>query len=154
MSLVTVLSFLAVLDQGSPFDPSAEPSYCPSRVLDMSHVGFSASGIGLYLIRHVADHMSDQSRARRKEMRLTKYLPNPHITEHLAKEELTYFSEDEPPAPQQNYTIRPLLAKEAIIAIQCLYRAYGYSYPDDYMYYPERIVHMNETGELTSVVAG
>ena len=145
---------LAVLDQGLPFDPSAEPSYCPSRVLDMSHVGFSASGIGLYLIRHAADHIEWINHGPGgNEMRLTKYLPNPHITEHLAKEELTYFSEDEPPAPQQNYTIRPLLAKEAIMVSQCLYRAYGYSYPDDYMYYPERIVHMNETGELTSVVA-
>jgi len=143
---------LAVLDQGLPFDPCSAPKYCPPRDGDVNRV--STSGLGLYLIRHVADHVEWINHGRGgKEMRLTKYLPQADITEHLAKEDLTLFREDEPPAPQQSYTIRPLLAKEAIMVSQCIYRAYGYSYPDDYMYYPERIVHMNETGELTSVVA-
>jgi len=143
---------LAVLDQGLPFDPCSAPSYCPPRDGDVNRV--ITSGLGLYLIRHAADHVEWINHGRGgKEMRLTKYLPQADITEHLAKEELTPFRQDEPPAPEQCYTIRTLSAKEAIMVSQCIYRAYGYSYPDDYMYYPERIVHLNETGKMTSVVA-
>jgi len=143
---------LAVLDQGLPFDPNSAPSYSPPRDGDVSRV--STSGLGLYLIRHAADHVDWINHGRGgKEMRLTKYLPQADITEHLTLEELTPFREDGPLAPPQSYTVRHLLAKEAIMVSQCIYRAYGYSYPDDYMYYPERIAHMNETRELTSVVA-
>jgi anti-sigma regulatory factor (Ser/Thr protein kinase) len=143
---------LAVFDQGLPFDPCSAPSYCPPRDGDVNRA--STSGLGLFLIRHAADHVEWINHGREgKEMRLTKYLPQADITEHLAKEELTPFRQDEPPAPEQCYTIRQLSAKEAIMVSQCIYRAYGYSYPDDYMYYPERIVHMNETGKMISEVA-
>ncbi len=143
---------LAVLDQGLPVDLCSLPSYCPPRDGDVNRV--STTGLGLYLIRHAADQVEWINHGKEgKEMRLTKYLHQADVTEHLAKEELTLFRQDEPPAPQQSYTIRLLSAKEAIMVAQCIYRAYGYSYPDDYMYYPERIVHMNETGKMISAVA-
>jgi len=145
---------LSVLDQGPPFDPDSLPRYSPTRDVDAGRLEVRTLGVGLHLIRHAADHVEWINHGRGgKEMRLTKYLPHPHITEHLAKEELTPFREDEPPAPGQSYTIRPLRAEDAVMVSQCLYRAYGYSYPVDYMYYPERILHMNETGELNSIVA-
>ena len=36
---------------------------------------------------------------------------------------------------------------------QIIYKSYGYSYPNEDLYYPERIVALNETGQLVSVVA-
>ena len=48
---------------------------------------------------------------------------------------------------------RLLRPEEAIQVSQCIYRAWGYSYPNDDLYYPDRIVHLNATGELVSIVA-
>jgi len=68
-----------------PFDPCSAPSYCPPRDGDVNRV--STSGLGLYLIRHAADHVEWINHGRGgKEMRLTKNLPQADITEHLAKE--------------------------------------------------------------------
>ena len=41
----------------------------------------------------------------------------------------------------------------AIQISQIIYKAYGYSYPNEDLYYPERIMALNETGQLVSVVA-
>jgi anti-sigma regulatory factor (Ser/Thr protein kinase)/RimJ/RimL family protein N-acetyltransferase len=146
---------LAVLDQGLPFDPCAVPSFSPLQAGDGNWTAASNwAGLRLYLIRNAVDRVEWINHGPEgNEVRLTKYLPQSHITEHLAEEELTPFLEAEPLAPEQSYTLRTLLPEDAIGVSQCLYRAYGYSYPDDYMYYPKRIINMNETGELTSVVA-
>jgi hypothetical protein len=63
------------------------------------------------------------------------------------------FRDDEPRAPEQEYEIRRLEPREAIQVARCVYRAYGYSYPNEDLYYPERIVHLNQTGDLVSAVA-
>ncbi|BAF71823.1 ATP-binding protein [Sulfurovum sp. NBC37-1] len=36
---------------------------------------------------------------------------------------------------------------------QIIYEAYGYSYPNEDLYFPERIISLNESGQLVSVVA-
>jgi len=41
----------------------------------------------------------------------------------------------------------------AIQISQIIYKTYGYSYPNEDLYYPERIIALNETGQLVSVVA-
>jgi hypothetical protein len=87
------------------------------------------------------------------ELRLIKYRPQSHVTDHLGEADLVPAHADTPRAPEQEYTIRRLEPEEAIQVAQCVYRAYGYSYPNDDLYYPDRIVHLNETGQLVSVVA-
>lgn len=49
--------------------------------------------------------------------------------------------------------MRRLEPREAIQVARCVYRAYGYSHPNEDLYYPERIVHLNEIGTLISAVA-
>jgi len=49
--------------------------------------------------------------------------------------------------------VRRLEPREAIQVARCVYRAYGYSHPNEDLYYPERIVHLNEIGTLISAVA-
>jgi serine/threonine-protein kinase RsbW len=146
---------LAVLDQGLPFDPRSVPSFSPLQAGEGNWTAPSTwAGLRLYLIRNAVDRVEWINHGPEgNEVRLTKYLPQPHITEQVAEAELTPFREAEPQAPEQSYTIRRLLPEDAIGVSQCLYRAYGYSYPDDYMYYPKRIINMNEIGELTSAVA-
>ena len=41
---------------------------------------------------------------------------------------------------------------DEIQVARCVYRAYGYSYPHDDLYYPERIARLNADGELISAV--
>jgi hypothetical protein len=67
--------------------------------------------------------------------------------------ELARYRDDEPQAPAQEYVIRRLEPGDAIQVARCVYRAYGYSYPNDDLYYPERIVRLNEEGELISAVS-
>jgi anti-sigma regulatory factor (Ser/Thr protein kinase) len=146
---------LAILDQGLPFDPSSVPRFSPPQAGEVSWTAASTwAGLRLYLIRSAVDQVEWINHGPEgNEVRLTKYLPQSHITEHVAEAELAPFHEAEPLAPEQSYTIRRLLPEDAIGVSQVLYRAYGYSYPDDYMYYPKRIIDMNETGKLTSIVA-
>src|SRR5439155_18881440 len=42
---------------------------------------------------------------------------------------------------------------DALAVSQCVYRCYGYSYGNADLYYPQRIVHLNETGQLVSIIA-
>jgi anti-sigma regulatory factor (Ser/Thr protein kinase) len=143
---------LSIHDHGLPFDQSLAPTYKPPQNSDTKEVG--TDGMGLYLIHHAADHVDWINHGRYgKELRLIKNLRHADVTEHLTDAELMPFRDDCPPAPPQNYTIRHLNPNEAIWVAQCIYQAYGYSYPDDYLYYPERIAHMNENGEMISAVA-
>jgi GNAT superfamily N-acetyltransferase len=67
---------------------------------------------------------------------------------------LQAFDEQVPLAPPQDYTVR--LAGEAAdwhpIAV-AMYRAYGYSYPVDDFYVPDRIRDLNQAGLVLSAVA-
>src|SRR5262249_51871557 len=56
-------------------------------------------------------------------------------------------------APAHSYSIRRFRPDDAIGVAQCVYRSFGYTYGDVDLYYPDRIVHLNETGQLVSVVA-
>jgi anti-sigma regulatory factor (Ser/Thr protein kinase)/predicted N-acetyltransferase YhbS len=143
---------LAIHDQGLPFDSSLAPTYTPPTSADASQV--STRGMGLYLIHQATDQVQWINHGREgKELRLVKHRSQADVTERLPAAELTPFRSDEPQASPQNYVIRRLRPEEAIWVAQCIYRAYGYTYPNDDLYYPERIAHQNETGELISAVA-
>ena len=42
---------------------------------------------------------------------------------------------------------------EAIEIARCIYKTYGYTYPGEHVYYPERVAAMNQSGEMISAVA-
>jgi anti-sigma regulatory factor (Ser/Thr protein kinase) len=143
---------LSIHDRGLPFDQSLAPTYKPPQNGNPNLVNIN--GMGLYLIGHVVDRVEWVNHGRGgKELRLIKNLPHSDVTEHLSDAELAPFRDSGPLAPPQNYTIRLLRPEEAIWVAQCIYQAYGYSYTDDYLYYPKRITHMNETGDMISAVA-
>ncbi|WP_294956090.1 GNAT family N-acetyltransferase [Sulfurovum sp.] len=49
--------------------------------------------------------------------------------------------------------IRQFEKRWAMEISQIIYKAYGYSYPNEDLYFPERIIALNESGQLVSVVA-
>jgi hypothetical protein len=141
---------ISFLDQGRPLDPALagagqepDPAAVPG-----GHVH------GLYRIRQAVDEAHWINHGREgKELRLVKHLPHVPVTEQLPAAALAPFTDDEPPAPPQEYTIRRLQPADAVGVSQCIYRVYGYSYEHDELYYPERIARLNATGEMISVVA-
>ena len=88
-----------------------------------------------------------------KALQITKWLHNTHITRHVAKEGLQSFHDDVPIAPEQRYSIRPMAAGEAVQVSQLMYRAYGGTYLNRDVYYPERVAAQQERGSVLSFVA-
>jgi anti-sigma regulatory factor (Ser/Thr protein kinase)/GNAT superfamily N-acetyltransferase len=50
-------------------------------------------------------------------------------------------------------TVRPMEPSDALEISKTVYRTYGYSYSHDYIYYPEKIVALNASGEVHSALA-
>lgn len=143
---------VSIHDQGLPFDPSSVPDYAPPDTDDPDTA--TARGLGFHLIRQAVDEARWIHRGKEgKELRLVVSREEPDVTQQLPAKELAPFDEETPRAKEQTYTIRKLYPEEAIHVSQCIYRAYGYTYPLEDLYYPDRIVRMNETGELLSAVA-
>jgi len=56
-------------------------------------------------------------------------------------------------AQDTDLEIRPMLARECGNLARLVYRCYGYSYPSEDIYYPERMAALVESGLMSSVVA-
>jgi hypothetical protein len=52
-----------------------------------------------------------------------------------------------------DYEVRGLDEHEAIEVSRCAYKTHGYTFFDDHIYYPERLVEMNRKSEMISAVA-
>ena len=88
-----------------------------------------------------------------KALQIIKWLYNTHITAQTPDEMLETFQDDAPLAPQQQYTIRRMAADEAVQVSQLIYRAYGGTYFNRDVYYPERVAAQNERETVLSFVA-
>jgi hypothetical protein len=87
------------------------------------------------------------------ELHLTAHRREGDITQHLPERDLTPFPHEEPQTPAQSYSVRRFRPGDAIGVAQCMYRSFGYTYGDTDLYYPDRVEHLNETGQLVSLVA-
>ena len=144
---------IAIKEKGIPFDPAALPQYDPAALLQDE----SATGLGLFLMKKAMDEVSFHNLGPEgKETRLTKYLGTKNIEQYFSADELK--PHDEAP-PQQaaraeriEYDVRLLRPEEAIEVSKCAYKSHGYTFFDDHIYYPERIVELNNNGEMISAV--
>jgi anti-sigma regulatory factor (Ser/Thr protein kinase) len=138
---------VSIRERGAPFDPSKAGAAGVTT-------GSPVRGRDWERIRQAVDEAHWASRGSAgMELTLTKQRPLADITRHVPAAELTRFRHDEPLAPAQTYVIRRLRPEDAVGVAQCVYRSYGYTYSNADLYYPERIVHLNDTGHLVSVVA-
>ena len=144
---------IAIKEKGIPFDPAALPQYDPTALAHDE----SATGLGLFLMKKAMDEVSFHNLGPEgKETRLTKYLSTKNIQQYFSAEELKPHDEN-PPQPTASvqkidYDVRLLRPEEAIEVSKCAYKSHGYTFFDDHIYYPERIVELNKTGEMISVV--
>jgi serine/threonine-protein kinase RsbW len=133
---------LRVHDTGLKYDASARLAPGKDRT--------SAEG-GLARIRAAFDTVEWVNRGRAgKELHLVKHRPAALLdTSGLAVDA----DDDEVPlAPEQDYEVRLFRPDDALGVCRVIYRNYGNTYFHEACYFPERMVAMNETGELASVV--
>jgi serine/threonine-protein kinase RsbW len=137
---------LALRDRGLPLkapDPGADDA---------------GAGNPLYGLNEHFDEVRFHNRGREgKEIVLSKHLPDPSITDAAAVcswEAGAAADAGRPEAPSPTTcTVRPLQPSDAHEVSKAVYQAYGYSYPHDYVYYPEKIVELNRRGDIFSAVA-
>jgi GNAT superfamily N-acetyltransferase len=86
-------------------------------------------------------------------IQLVKWLHDDHITDKAHPAALAPFKEDAPLAPAQEYAIRRMRPEEAIQVSQLMYRAYGNTYFNEDVYYPDRVAAHNAAGSVLSFVA-
>lgn len=88
-----------------------------------------------------------------KAIQLVKWLHDDHVAEGSNGADLKPFSDNVPLAPAQEYTIRRMRPDEATQVSQLIYRAYGNSYLNEDVYYPDRVAALNAKNINISFVA-
>ncbi len=81
---------------------------------------------------------------------IVKYLPSVDVRREM---EISEHQEhlDAAPAPKdEEITIGLLKAEETVELVRLLFKCYGYSYPNEFMYYPDQIRARIEAGTMTS----
>jgi anti-sigma regulatory factor (Ser/Thr protein kinase)/RimJ/RimL family protein N-acetyltransferase len=140
---------VTIADKGMPFDPSSIKAYDARGGLDRE-----LSGLPFYLMQQTMDEVRFVNKGwEGKELQLTKYLKVPSIETYFTQEELRPYDTTVEPAPPGEYEYRLMEPAEAIEVARCMYKTYGYTYPGEHVYYPERVAMMNQSGEMISAVA-
>jgi anti-sigma regulatory factor (Ser/Thr protein kinase) len=131
---------VTVKDQGLPFN---------LEVLDED----KPTDLGFKLMRAFTDEVNSKYLGKRgKEVELVKYLPfkaiDPLITDAESSEGV------EAIAPKsEEVTLRLMRPEETVSLARCIYRVYGYTYPHEDIYYPQKFASLVESGLVTSCVA-
>ncbi|MFP4528243.1 MAG: GNAT family N-acetyltransferase [Candidatus Kapaibacterium sp.] len=114
-----------------------------------------ASGIGTRILRAMTDEVRFLNLGvEGKRVELIKNIKYKDITSLLSAaeiEEIEHMDKTRIEHPTVNF--RLMEPSEAISLSRCVYRSYAYSYTGDYIYYPERIRDMIESGLLKSCIA-
>ena len=132
---------VAVEDQGLPFD---------FRKFEAE----SESSLGVILMRAFADEVRFINLGRKgKRVELVKNLPYKNIEAYVSEAERDSVQALPPVSPDIEVTVRPIQAEDSVSLARCIYRCYGYTYPMDYIYYPDRLREMLESGLLIAYVA-
>ncbi len=142
-----------VHDMGLPYDPESAPIYDPKAdIFDRD-----LDGLGSYLIKKTMNEYCFNNLGNKgKEVVLIKYFNTPLIAQDQVvpvEPELVKPMESNTPVEQIEFDIRLMRPNEALEVCRCIYDCYGYSYANENIYYPERVVTMNESGKLRSAVA-
>jgi anti-sigma regulatory factor (Ser/Thr protein kinase)/GNAT superfamily N-acetyltransferase len=91
-----------------------------------------------------------------KELILIKQLRNKSITDYYAACDLEPYELSAltmAAAADLTCGVRQMVPTDAPEVSKTIYKTYGYTYPHDYVYYPEKIVALNKSGQIFSAVA-
>lgn len=142
---------VSIRDQGLPYDGAVEDS--ENQLGEGSGLGPQIFQLREYLDEVVFHNLGLEG----KEIVLIKHLKGKGINDYYDACELEPYAE---PAPgtipssvPPSCTVRRMKDSEAVEVSKSVYKTYGYSYPFEYVYYPEKIVDLNRGGKIHSAVA-
>lgn len=142
---------ITVHDEGLPYDPSLTPDYDPGADLESQ----TGAGLGSFLMQQIADTVEFHNLGSRgKETVFIKYLEGESVTEAPpAEAEPLDEPRPVPTAERVELDIGGLRAEQAIEVCRCIYDAYRYTYVNEHMYFPDRVLALNQSGDMISAVA-
>jgi len=143
---------ITVHDEGQPYDPSLTPEYRPEADLQSQ----TGAGLGSFLMRQIADRVEFHNLGSRgKETVFVKYNESESVANAGPPAPATPPAEPEPvPEPERvELEVGALRPEQAIDVCRCIYDAYRYTYVNEHMYYPDRVVELNQSGAMISGVA-
>ena len=140
---------IVIQDKGLPFGDLG------SRSADAS----GSDNVFLGLRDHFDEIHFNNLGPKGKEVVLVKHLADASLADYEAacRFQPPDASEATQPFPQARRatlcSIRPMIPSDAPEISKAVYKTYGYSYPNDYIYYPEKIVALNANGDVSSALA-
>ena len=141
---------IVLREKGIPFDPKLIPLYKP----DLLDLDSPAAGMGFHLMKSMVDDVQFVNLGPEgKETRLLKLFKNaPDAGQSNGPTSPTTI---EPQVIQEKiaYDVRLMAENEAIEVSKCAFKSHGYSFFDDHIYYPDRLVELNRSGTMISAVA-
>lgn len=142
---------VSIRDKGLPYDDtiiSAE-----NRTEKQSSLGLQIFRLKEYLDEVVFHNLGLEG----KEIVLIKHLKSKGINDYYAACELEPYEKKVPEGGlgtgPLKCRIRWMKESEAAEVSKSVYKTYGYSYGHDYVYYPEKIIALNQSGKIHSAVA-
>jgi len=145
---------VSLRDKGLPFGAAeTESKVTKSSKDDRREMGEPIFHLKEYLDEIRLHNLGSQG----KELVLIKHLKNKSITDYYAACDLEPY---EPSVPRIASSLEALKCRvrqmepgEAAEVSKTIYKTYGYTYPHDYVYYPEKIKALNKSGRIHSAVA-
>jgi serine/threonine-protein kinase RsbW len=145
---------VAVKDKGLPFDDlMTRPQADETEAGTASTLGIHVFQLKKYMDEVLLHNLGHEG----KEIVLIKHLTSQTITDYYAECELEPYEvpqpDNRPYQPAGKCAVRRMKSSEAAEVSKSVYKTYGYSYANEYVYYPEKIIALNDSGRIHSAVA-
>jgi anti-sigma regulatory factor (Ser/Thr protein kinase)/RimJ/RimL family protein N-acetyltransferase len=134
-----------VSELGEPFDPNRH-QYSLEKVLKEENF----EGAGFKLIHNLVDDFIFLNKGKNgKEYRIIKNIKHKHITEIFKEEEI---KKEEEISENVQYCINVVNEDDAEDISKLIYRVYGYTYPKEEMYFPDKVKLALKQGKKFGVI--
>jgi len=140
------LNFIvSFFDLGLPSNEKIDTNYNPKNIDTLNDI----EGIELFFLKHYTHKIGWVNHGvNGKELKLEFSIPQTDITTIEEKQTPT-----EPEIDPNALIVRKLQKLDALEVSRAIYKTYGYTYPNEDLYYPQKIYELNKEGRLISVIA-
>jgi serine/threonine-protein kinase RsbW len=144
---------ISIHEKGLPLDPSEfESEASCSRV-----VGDQDGVERFFCINNFMDSFEFRNLGTQgKETVILKKLPSMGVGDYINGCNLEFYQSNviaPDPKRSPNFVVRRMKEEEAIEVARAVYRAYGYSYGYEQVYYPQKLAGLNRSDEIVTAVA-
>jgi anti-sigma regulatory factor (Ser/Thr protein kinase)/GNAT superfamily N-acetyltransferase len=112
------------------------------------------SGTGTMIMKAFTDEIHFHNLGRKgKRVELVKNLNYRDVDSYISEKEKQQEKDLSLIPGEIPIEYRAMTPADAVNLARCVYRSYGYTYANDKLYYPDRVVELLESGVLTSYIA-